>query len=286
MIDLCIRGGTVYDPTNGIDGVVKDLWISGGRIASSPAPSERPNKTIDARGLIVFPGGVDMHTHLVGPKVNAARGLQPEAKRNPKAEGGPVPTTRWTGLKYAGLGFTTAMDAAVAPLFARQAHLELADTPIIDKAFLALVSDDHFVLDAVRDGDADRLEAFLAWLVKTVGAFGFKAVNPGGVEQWKETGRRTLVDLDSKIDHFQISPRDIVKSLALAIDRLALPHPLHTHCNNLGVGGNWATTAATIDALAGSRSHLAHIQFHSYDGSPTDDGSVASAVPRLSLIHI
>jgi formylmethanofuran dehydrogenase subunit A len=281
MIDLCIRGGTVYDPANGVDGVVMDLWISGGRIVPAPPPSERPNKTIDARGLIVFPGGVDMHTHLAGPKVNAARGLQSEEKRNPRENGGVVPTTRWTGLKYAGLGFTTAVDAAVAPLFARQAHLELADTPIIDKAFLALVSDNHFVLDAVRDSDDDRLDNFLAWLATSVGAFGFKAVNPGGVEQWKETGRRTLVDLDAKIDHFKVSPREIVAALARSCDRLRLPHSLHTHCNNLGVGGNWKTTAATIDTVADARGHLAHIQFHSYDGAPDDNGSVASAVPNL-----
>jgi formylmethanofuran dehydrogenase subunit A len=278
MIDLCLRGGTVYDPANGVDGVVRDLWIDGGVVVAPPSGT-RAGRTIDARGSIVFPGGVDMHTHLAGPKVNAARGLRPEEKRASPL--GSTPNTRLTGLKYAGLGFTTAVDAAVAPLFARQAHMELADTPIIDKGFLALVSDNHFVLDAVRDRDGGRLDDFLAWLVTTAGAFGFKAVNPGGVEQWKESGRRTLVDLDSTIDGFKTTPRAIVNDLAAACDRLRLPHPMHVHCNNLGVGGNWKTTAATVDAIGDSRGHLAHVQFHSYDGAPDDDGSVRSAVPRL-----
>ena len=36
---------------------------------------------IDARGLVVMPGGVDMHCHIVGPKVNTARKMCPEQKR-------------------------------------------------------------------------------------------------------------------------------------------------------------------------------------------------------------
>ena len=200
MVDLCVRGGTVYDPTNQVDGAVMDVWIDGGKIVPRPADGAA-GKVLDARGYVVFPGGVDMHTHLVGPKVNAARGLRPEVKRG-AGESGPTPSTRQTGLKYASLGFTTVIDAAVAPFFARQAHLELADTPLIDKGFLALISDNLFVLDAVRDRDGDRLDAFVSWLLTTVGAFGVKAVNPGGVEQWKEAGRRTLVDLDATVDAF------------------------------------------------------------------------------------
>ncbi len=38
-----------------------------------------------------------------------------------------------TGYKYAGLGYTTVFDAAVAPLLARVAHHDLQETPIIDK---------------------------------------------------------------------------------------------------------------------------------------------------------
>src|SRR5688572_33352680 len=103
MVDCCIRGGSVYDPANGIDGVVKDLWIDDGCIVEAP-PDAKADRTLDASGLVVFPGGVDMHTHLAGPKVNAARGMRPEEKTGPGSEGS-TPTTRWTGFKYAGLGF-------------------------------------------------------------------------------------------------------------------------------------------------------------------------------------
>ena len=36
-----ITGGYVYDPANGIDGQVKDLWISGGKIVEPPTRSRR-----------------------------------------------------------------------------------------------------------------------------------------------------------------------------------------------------------------------------------------------------
>jgi formylmethanofuran dehydrogenase subunit A len=45
---------------------------------------------------------------------------------------------------------------------------------------------------------------------------------------------------------------------------LGVPHPLHVHCNELGIPGNIATTLATIDAAEGCPIHLTHAQFHSY----------------------
>ena len=74
---LRIVGGTVHDPANGVDGVVKDICIDGGRIV----PHVEGGSTIDASGLVVFPGGVDVHTHVAGAALNFARGLTPEHMR-------------------------------------------------------------------------------------------------------------------------------------------------------------------------------------------------------------
>src|SRR3954451_19911567 len=77
-----ISGGTVYDPTNGIDSEVRDLWILDGKMADPPAdPLVRPDRVLDATGLVVMPGGIDMHCHIAGPKVNVARRMRPEEKR-------------------------------------------------------------------------------------------------------------------------------------------------------------------------------------------------------------
>src|SRR5260370_36938072 len=75
---LRITGGKVYDPANGIDGVVQDVCISDGRIVSAV----EGGRTIDATGMVVFPGGVDVHTHVAGGAPNFSRRLTPE---NPRA---------------------------------------------------------------------------------------------------------------------------------------------------------------------------------------------------------
>jgi dihydropyrimidinase len=59
--DLVIRGGLVATAT---DSKVVDLGIRGGRIAAIDAGLPQAANEIDARGLVVVPGGVDVHTHL------------------------------------------------------------------------------------------------------------------------------------------------------------------------------------------------------------------------------
>jgi dihydropyrimidinase len=59
--DLVVRGGLVATAT---DAVVADLGIRGGRIATIDQGLPANGKEIDARGLVVMPGGVDVHTHL------------------------------------------------------------------------------------------------------------------------------------------------------------------------------------------------------------------------------
>ena len=63
-LDLAIRGGTVIDGT-GRPRYRADVGISGGRIAEiGPRLSTAAAHTIDAAGLVVAPGFVDIHTHL------------------------------------------------------------------------------------------------------------------------------------------------------------------------------------------------------------------------------
>jgi dihydroorotase len=64
MLDLILKGGRVIDPANGRDELA-DIGFEGGRVAAvgSGLPL-RGSQTLDARGLIVVPGLIDLHTHV------------------------------------------------------------------------------------------------------------------------------------------------------------------------------------------------------------------------------
>jgi formylmethanofuran dehydrogenase subunit A len=274
---LRIAGGTVYDPANGVDGVVRDVCIEDGRVVAE-LPRDAPR--LDAGGMVVMPGGVDIHAHIAGSSVSHGRRLLPEERATDPAPrpaladpaeparsgtGGTVPTTFTTGYRYAGLGYTTVMEAAVAPLAARQAHAELDDTPLVDAGFFVLLGNDDYLMQQLAKGEERRARDYAAWLLGAAGAYAIKIVNPGGIACWK-AGSRNVAGIDDPVGSSAVTPRKILETLANAANALKLPHAAHIHCNNLGQAGNVATTLDTMRALAGRRAHFTHLQFHSYGG--------------------
>jgi formylmethanofuran dehydrogenase subunit A len=268
---LRIAAGRVFDPANGIAGEVRDVCVQDGKIvADVPGHARR----IDARGMVVMPGGVDIHAHIAGPAVNAARKLLPEEHRGDvldrtaiarSGSGGTVPSTFATGYRYALLGYTTVVEAATPPLAARHTLAELRDTPVIDAAFLVLMGNNLPLFELIRTegGRGSVVRDAIAWWLQATGGYGVKLVNPGGVEMWKR-GNGNVTSLDDEGPG--VTPRAVIETIATAVHELGLPHPVHVHCNNLGVAGNYATTLDTLRTLDGRRAHLAHIQFHAYGG--------------------
>jgi N-acyl-D-amino-acid deacylase len=63
--DLVVRGGTVFDGT-GAAGATADVGISGGRLVEIGPRLARGAEELDARGLAVAPGFVDIHSHADG----------------------------------------------------------------------------------------------------------------------------------------------------------------------------------------------------------------------------
>src|SRR5919112_1215311 len=279
---LRIVQGRVYDPANGVAGAVRDVCVQDGKIVADVRGHAR---RIDARGTVVMPGGVDIHAHIAGPAVNAARKLTPEEHRGDVLDrsaitrsgtGGTVPSTFATGYRYALLGYTTVVEAATPPLAARHTLAELRDTPAIDAAFLVLMGNNLPLFQLIRD-DPGRVRDAVAWLLQATGGYGVKLVNPGGVEMWKRSnGNVTSLDDEGP----GVTPRQVIETVATAVHELGLPHPVHVHCNNLGVPGNWRTTLDTLRTLEGRRAHLAHLQFHAYGGRP--GGRPRSRAPELA----
>jgi len=291
---LRITNGRVYDPANGLNDAEKDVYIDGGSIVSGDGFTTEEKEamdTIDAKGCVVMPGGVEIHSHIAGSKVNNGRILCPEEHRSHtmsstgKTRAGcglSVPTTHRTGYLYSRLGYTTAFEAAVPPLEARHAHEEFQDMPMLDKGCFSAMGNNYLIMKVLNDTDPvrrkERLRDLVSWFLKASRSYAVKVVNPGGVEDWKWNSPET--NLDTPTSPFGVTPREIVTSLAEAVDDLKLPHPMHLHCNHLGEPGNIETTLETMRTLEGFRTHFTHLQFHSYGKSKK--GGFTSAAAEMA----
>jgi len=272
---LRIVNGEVYDPLNGIDGVVQDICVADGKIVAQVDPG---TEILDASGMIVMPGGVEIHAHVAGPKVNSGRRMRPEDHRKGfvrstpitrSGTGNSVPSTFTTGYQYTGLGYTTVMEAAAPPLEARHVHEELDDIPIVDKAVYVMMGNNYFVMKFIHEGEFSKLKDYVAWLLESTGGYVMKLINPAGVDRWK--WGKNVHTIDDPADTFPVSPSQIVKNLSRVQQELGIPHPIHVHCNNLGNPGNAEVTRQTMEAVGDLPIHITHIQFNGFAKSPKND---------------
>ncbi|MBA2409599.1 MAG: formylmethanofuran dehydrogenase subunit A [Gammaproteobacteria bacterium] len=311
-----LAGGTVYDPAQGVDGEVKDLFIRDGRLVSPPSADTKIGREYDLNGQVVMTGGIDMHTHIGGGKSNLARGmLARDAHADEWGAGAPLPDPDHTstydtssdrspasqskssisravppapvaGYRYAEMGYTTCFEPAVVPINARHAHMEMADTPLVDTGGYAILGNDDFLLRLLADGaEQDVINDYVAWTLNATQCIGIKVVNAGGINAFKYNARK--LDLDEQSPHYGVRPRDIIRCLSRAITELGIPHPLHVHTSNLGIPGNIASTLATIDAAEGHRIHLTHVQFHSYgtEGDRKFSSAAAQVTDAVNTHH-
>ena len=140
-----LTGGKIYDPAN--RSTARCATSTCATAASNaPGPEERIDLEYDLSGRVVMAGAIDIHTHIAGGKVNLARMLLPEDHRraqvarsaaDARRQRTRVPSTFTTGYRYAEMGYTACFEPAMLPTNARHAHLELADTPIVDKGAFA-----------------------------------------------------------------------------------------------------------------------------------------------------
>jgi formylmethanofuran dehydrogenase subunit A len=286
-----LKNGKLYDPAHNKNGAIEDIYIRDGQIVANPSYAEKIDQTYDLTGKIVMAGAIDMHSHIGGGKVNIARMMLPEFQETkrytepeahictPNCSHNATPNTGDTGFRYIEMGYTAAFEPAVLPINARHAHLEMADTPMIDKGGYAMLgNDDYFLRLLANKADQKTINDYVAWTLHATQTIGIKVVNPGGISAFKFNQRR--LDLDEHNVHYQVTPRDILKSLSRAVHDLGIAKPLHVHCNNLGVAGNFQTTLDTMGASDGVPMHLTHIQFHSY--GTEGDKKFSSAAAQIS----
>ena len=278
MTELLIKNGYVYDPFNAINGEKMDIAISDGKIVERV--DEKKADVIDASGMIIMPGGVDIHSHIAGSEVNAGRLLRPEdhvkdvevkTAITRSGVGYSIPSTFTTGYRYSRMGYTTVMNPSMPPLEARHTHEELNDIPMIDKGAYPLLGDWWFVLEYLRDGLIEKCAAHVAWMMRATKGYAIKLVNPGGPEAWGFG--RNVTGIDDPVPHFNITPRDIIRGLCKVNKLLNLPHTIHVHTNNLGKPGNYTTALKTMQCVEDLAEqgrpaiHITHCQFCAFKGS-------------------
>jgi len=122
---LKIAGGCVYDPAQGWQGEVRDLYVSQGRLV---APLPEVDRVLDARGQAVLPGGVDLRAPVAGwgQDVLRLKGL--------------APALAALGEAYALLGYTHAHEPFLTLTTAGYVHRELAALPLMDTSASLVVN--------------------------------------------------------------------------------------------------------------------------------------------------
>ena len=250
---LRITNGKVYDPANGIDGVVKDICIADGqhRRAGRGRPHHRRHghdrlpwrrRRSHARRR--------WRTQLrawTGPRESARRAQVPAyARSTAPASAALTPTTFATGYLYAGMGWTTVNEAAV-PDPHGEAHPRRAARHA-DRGQVVLAADGQ-QRNRARPARSRRVRTRQARRrLVDLGREGLR-------HQGRESRRRRRVEvgqerkqLHEPIEGYQQTHAGArsSRSWRRSVDDLGLPHPVHLHCNNLGDPGNVVTTIETM----------------------------------------
>jgi formylmethanofuran dehydrogenase subunit A len=181
------------------------------------------------------------------------------------------------------MGYTLVVDPAVNPSDALHAHIELALTPIIDRAALLVLGNEEFLLGLVRDKQGNAaVQDYLGTALTLGRGLGVKVINAGGAAAFKANVR--IFGLDDVVPAYGTTSRDILCALQQAVETVRLPHRLHVHANNLGLAGSASTALATIDAADDLLIHLAHLQFYAY-GTEGKRGISSAAVALAEKVN-
>ncbi|MDW7990510.1 MAG: amidohydrolase family protein, partial [Archaeoglobaceae archaeon] len=207
---LWIKNGIVVDPKNKIKAEKMDVFVKNGKIVEESKVKKQDCTVIDASGKLVVAGGVDMHAHIAGSKINTGRVMRPEEMRVVRTIAGKfratvgrvLLTAPAIGYEYAKMGYTTSFEAAVPPIVAPHAHEELDSIPIIDKGALPVFGNWHLVFKCIEEKNLEKLKSLIAWAIERSKGFGVKVVNPGGVEAWMYGGN--VKGLDEQVPGFAV----------------------------------------------------------------------------------
>ena len=125
---------------------------------------------------------------------------------------------------------------------------------------MGIVGNDNFLLESLSNKKGQSyIDDYVGWTINSSKCIGLKVINAGGSEIFKNNEDAESFSLDDIVPAYGVSSRQILESLNLANENLKIPHPVHVHCNNLGMAGNVESIFNTNEAAQGRRMQFAHI---------------------------
>jgi formylmethanofuran dehydrogenase subunit A len=252
---IAIRGGKIFDPSRGWDGVERDLFIANGRLVDR---LDNVAQVINAQGLAVTPGAIDLRSSVAGYGQNYLRLW------------GAMPSPRQLAESYARLGYTHIHEPFLTIATANYVHQELAAIPILDTSAsltLNLRDFDTWLRDA-----ANFPEISAAWscLLEHSRALNLRLVEPFVRYRQDFYFHRTLlletiVELLSRLLEFS----DSGITLQATPDLLAAALPVHPRLHLEALG----PALLTDELYHQAKQHLEN-------GLSADMGLLAPALPQ------
>ena len=234
-----IAGGRVFDPAQGWEGEVRDLYLDDDRLVPHLPKVE---VIIDARGQAVVAGGIDLRGQVATYGLNFLRLW------------GVIPSPQKLGETYAALGYTHVHEPFLTLATAAYVHRELAALPVVDVSASLVVNLRDLDL-WLRDGERlPEVAETLQFFREKTRALNFRVMEPW-VRHRQEVYAHRSLPLEAALEVLARLAGELQTTLMLEASpevlQADLPDPRAFHMSALGA-------ALANDALA--EAALAHLE--------------------------
>ena len=237
-IEIVLRGGRVMDPETGLD-AVRNVGIEGGTIVAVSEGTLEGTLVVDASGLVVSPGFIDLHAHGQDPVSNRLQALDGVTTAL-EMEIGVYPVAAWLASREGKAVIHYGATVGHLPARAKLFHgIDVGSWALGDEADpnrQRLMKESDYAYKATSDAEMRELEALMVRGVEE-GGLGFGL----GITYTPGATREEILRL------FEVARRERV--------------PIYVHLRGEGSGGTLGAFQEVIaDAAAtGASLHIVHM---------------------------